>query len=59
MTGCSRSTREALYIEWAFTGTRLDANGKEEKWASLAEHWLLNTYKDSFGEIPPLNGDRE
>jgi hypothetical protein len=46
---------EALYIEWAYTGTRLDTDGKETKWASLAEAWLLNTYKNSFGEYPPLN----
>jgi hypothetical protein len=46
---------ETLYIEWAFTGTRQNERGKEEPAASLAEDWLLATYRNSFGELPPLN----
>jgi len=46
---------EALFIEWAFTGTRQNEKGKEERWANLAERWLLETYRQSFGEFPPLN----
>ena len=46
---------EALRIEWAFTGTRHNSRGEEEPWATLAERWLLSTYRQSFGERPPLN----
>ena len=51
----SRYPWEDLYIEWAFTSVRRDTDGEEAPWANLAERWLLNTYRDSFGELPPLN----
>ncbi len=45
----------SLAIEWAYTGTRLNYEGKPVPEARLAETWLLASYNDSYGELPPWN----
>lgn len=46
---------DSLAIEWAYTGTRTNYDGKPIPEARLAETWLLRSYDDSFGELPPWN----
>lgn len=46
---------EALAIDWAYTGKRLNYEGKTIPGAFAAEGFLLSNYNDSFGELPPLN----
>ena len=46
---------ESLAIEWAYTGKRLNYKGEPVPEAIMAEGWLLHSYRDSFGEFPPLN----
>lgn len=46
---------EALFIEWAYTRRRNNYKGEAIAMAPLAESWLLSSYCDSFGELPPLN----
>jgi hypothetical protein len=46
---------EALAVEWAYTTVRTNYKGDIIQAAELAETWLLRSYNDSFGEIPPLN----
>ena len=45
----------SLAVEWAFTGKRVDYNGDTIREARRAERWFLNSYNDSFGELPPWN----
>jgi hypothetical protein len=49
---------DSLAIEWAFTGKRTDYKGDAFASAPLAETWLLISYNDSYGELPPLNQKR-
>jgi len=44
----------SLAVEWAYTGERL-YQGKPYPAAGMAESFLLRSYSDSFGELPPLN----
>jgi hypothetical protein len=49
-----------LSVEWAYTKSerkreRFEANQKPFAEAKMAESWLLWSYKDSFGELPPWN----
>jgi hypothetical protein len=46
---------KTLMIQWAFTKRRMDYKGEETSGARSAESWLLSTYRDSFGELPPMN----
>jgi hypothetical protein len=46
---------EAPAIEWAYTTVRTDYKGDIIQTAGLAETWLLRSYNDTFGEMPPLN----
>lgn len=45
----------SLAVEWAFTGKRLNYKGEPVPEAIMAERWLLSCYRDSYGELPPLN----
>jgi hypothetical protein len=44
----------SLAVEWAYTGQTL-FKGKPIPAAGMAESFLLRSYSDSFGELPPLN----
>jgi hypothetical protein len=44
-----------LWVEWAYTFERINLDGKQLPAAPLAESWLLMSYSDSFGELPPMN----
>jgi hypothetical protein len=44
----------SLAIEWAYTGEKLH-QGKPIPEAGIAESFLLLSYRDSFGELPPWN----
>lgn len=46
---------KSLMIQWAFTERRIIWTGEEISGARGAEALLLNTYRDSFGEWPPMN----
>lgn len=46
---------KTLMIQWAFTERRTNYKGEETSGARGAESWLLSTYRDSFGEFPPMN----
>jgi hypothetical protein len=46
---------ETLAIHWAYTGDRVNYEGKTISGAFAAEGMLLSNYHDSFGEYPPLN----
>ena len=49
---------DSLALEWAYTGKRLNYKGEPVPEAIMAESWLLSCYKDSYGELPPLNEKR-
>jgi hypothetical protein len=49
---------DSLAVEWAFTGERADHKGELFPEAIIAEKWLLDCYRDSYGEFPPLNQKR-
>jgi hypothetical protein len=47
---------ESLAVEWAFTDReRPNYKGDPVPEAIMAESWLLSSYNDSFGELPPWN----
>lgn len=46
---------ETLAIQWAYVAERLDYQGEMIKVAGTAESVLLRCYRDTFGELPPLN----
>ncbi|QHP66952.1 hypothetical protein EI171_05625 [Bradyrhizobium sp. LCT2] len=46
---------KTLMIQWAFTKRRTNYKGEETSGARGAESVLLSTYRDSFGEFPPMN----
>jgi hypothetical protein len=46
---------ESLAVEWAYTGEKLNETGEPIAEAKMAERWLLNCYKNSYGEFPPWN----
>jgi hypothetical protein len=46
---------DSLAVEWAFTQERFNYPGPPRAEAEIAEAWLLNTYRDTFGEYPPWN----
>jgi hypothetical protein len=47
---------DSLAVEWAFTNdNKVNRVGKPWIESVIGERWLLNCYKDSFGELPPLN----
>jgi hypothetical protein len=48
----------SLAVEWAYTGKRLNYKGETVPEAIMAEGMLLSCYKDSYGELPPLNEKR-
>src|SRR5579885_2055053 len=48
----------ALSVQWAYTGKRLNYKGESFPEAIMAENYLLNCYRDSYGELPPLNERR-
>jgi hypothetical protein len=45
----------SLAVEWAYMGTRMNYKGESEPAATLGESYLLASYHDSFGELPPWN----
>jgi hypothetical protein len=46
----------SLYVEWAYTGSRMNIEtGEDEAAATVVENLLLNSYLHAFGELPPLN----
>lgn len=47
--------KESLFIEWAYTGTRIDHTGKTVQNVSLSENLLLSAYSETYGEYPPWN----
>jgi hypothetical protein len=57
--GCDKTRSkfpwDSLAAAWAFTGEYTDYRGARQPAATLAERWLLGTYRDSFGELPPWN----
>jgi hypothetical protein len=59
ISGCEVAQKtfpwETLAVEWAYMGKRLNYSGKSEPAAVLGETWLLASYHDSFGELPPWN----
>jgi hypothetical protein len=44
-----------LSVQWAYTGIRQDYEGGQHHAALMAETWLLECYRDSYCEFPPLN----
>jgi hypothetical protein len=48
----------SLAVEWAYTGKRLNYKGEAVPEAIMAEGMLLSCYKDTYGELPPLNEKR-
>jgi hypothetical protein len=48
----------SLSVEWAYTGKRLNYKGESIPEAIMAEGYLLSCYRDSYGELPPLNEKR-
>lgn len=46
---------DTLAVQWAYMGERLNYKGEKEPAAPLGETWLLASYHDSFGELPPWN----
>jgi hypothetical protein len=45
-----------MAVEWAYTNDqRVNRVGKPFVESVIGEYWLLTCYKDSFGELPPLN----
>ena len=45
----------SVQIEWAYTRPFVDYLGDEWPVARRAESWLLRSYRDSYGEYPPMN----
>lgn len=45
----------SLRVQWAYTGTSSNHRGEEIPESNIAEAWLLNCYRASYGEFPPLN----
>jgi hypothetical protein len=46
---------DSLAVEWACTGETANYKGDTIRAAVMGESMLLNCYRDSFGELPPLN----
>jgi hypothetical protein len=47
---------DSLSVQWAYTNDkRVNRVGKIWAESVIGEGWLLWCYKDSFGELPPLN----
>lgn len=46
---------DTVLIEWAYTRPFVDHLGDKWPGARRAEGWLLRSYRDSYGEYPPMN----
>jgi len=44
-----------LAVQWAYTGRSLDHKGDDVAEAEFAEAFLLGSYNEAFGELPPWN----
>ena len=57
-TSMQKFPRKSLAVQWAYTDeTTLNYKGQPMNGvaAKNAEYWLLHSYNDSFGELPPWN----
>jgi hypothetical protein len=46
---------ESLAVQWAFTGRSLNYKAEDVAEAEFAESFLLGSYNEAFGELPPWN----
>jgi hypothetical protein len=44
-----------LAVQWAYTGRSRDHKGDDVAEAEFAEAFLLGSYNEAFGELPPWN----